>query len=167
MWKHRDEGGGFVGAYATQEEAVEAYKEHPDANRKTAKGEQFLEILDTAQHFGLLLDPQSPAEHPRGHEIVISMSRSQLKPSRQFNSQIRLAGGDRWERYYKFSPVTVTNNAGQEYYNWKIVQLGFVAEAVYRQAEALYEAVKTGKRDVERTSGPIDTATPPADDENM
>lgn len=149
IWKNRDAGGGFVGAYATQEEAVAALAAHSAAGQTTDKGEPVLEIQDTAQHFGLLLDPNSPAEDPRADEIVISMSRSQLKPSRQFNSQIKMAGGDRWERLYRFSPVVTEGQKG-DYYNWKVEQLGFVSEGVYAKAESLYEAVKSGQRNVER-----------------
>lgn len=149
IWKHRDTGGGFVGAYSSQEEAVTAVADHPNAGQETDKGDPVLEVLDTAQHFGLLLDPNSPADNPRAAEIVISMSRSQLKPSRQFNSQVRIAGGDRWERYYRLSAVQIEGPRG-DYFNWKVEQLGFVSEEVYAQAETLYKSVKSGQRDVER-----------------
>jgi hypothetical protein len=164
VWKNRDAGGGFVGAYPSQEEAVAAVAEHPNAGQQTDKGDPVLEIQDTAQHFGLLLDPNSPADNPRATEIVISMSRSQLKPSRQFNSQIRIAGGDRWERYYRLSAVGAVNAAGQDYLNWKVEQLGFVSEGVYAQAEALYQSVKAGERDVDRGEP---KATEEEDDDNM
>lgn len=164
IWKNRDAGGGFVGAYPSQDEAVAAVGEHPNAGQQTEKGEPVLEIQDTAQHFGLLLDPNSPADNPRATEIVISMSRSQLKPSRQFNSMIRIATGDRWERYYKLSSVGAVNAAGQDYLNWKVEQLGFVSEEVFAQAEALYESVISGQRDVER--GSTDTKQE-EDDDNM
>lgn len=163
VWKHRDAGGGFIGAYSSQDDAVAAIAAHPLAGQETDKGDPVLEVQDTAQHFGLLLDPNSPAEDPRATEIVISMSRSQLKPSRQFNSQIRIAGGDRWERYYRLSAVEAVNAAGQDYLNWKVEQLGFVSEGVYAQAEALYNSVKSGERDVERGS----TGTTQEDDDNM
>jgi hypothetical protein len=163
VWKHRDAGGGFVGAYATQNEAVAAVGEHPMAGQTTEKGDPVLEIQDTAQHFGLLLDPNSPLDTIHTTEIVISMSRSQLKPSRQLNSQIRISGGDRWERYYKLSAVQVDGPRG-EYYNWKVEQLGFVTEQVYAQAESLYESVKSGERDVERGNPPVDDV---AEDDNM
>jgi hypothetical protein len=166
VWKHRDAGGGFVGAYPTQEEAVAAVGEHPNAGQTTEKGDPVIEVQDTAQHFGLLLDPNSSLEDPRAAEIVISMSRSQLKPSRQFNSQIKLAGGDRWERYYRLSAIEAQNQAGQDYYNWKVEQLGFVSEAVFAQAESLYEAVKAGTRDVERND-PQASQQEEADDDNM
>lgn len=164
VWKHRDSGGGFIGAFPTQDEAVKAVGNHALAGQETEKGDPVLGVQDTAQHFGLLMDPNSPAEDPRAEEIVISMSRSQLKPSRQFNTQIKLVGGDRWSRLYRLSAVTVTNAAGQDYFNWKVEQLGFVSEAIYQRAEALYEAVKSGQRDVQRdvpSSGSDD------DDEKM
>jgi hypothetical protein len=162
VWKHRDAGGGFVGAYATQDDAVAAVGEHPMAGQTTEKGDPVLEVQDTAQHFGLLLDPNSPLDAIQTTEIVISMSRSQLKPSRQLNSMIRISGGDRWERYYRLSAVQVDGPRG-EYYNWKVEQLGFVTEQVYAQAEHLYESVKSGERDVER--GPA--VDPVAEDDNM
>lgn len=164
VWKHRDAGGGLQGVFATQEEAVEFVGQHPLAGQMTEKNEPVLEVQDTAQHFGLLLDPNSPAEDPRATEIVISMSKSQLKPSRQFNSQIRIAGGDRWERLYRFSAAQVDGGKG-EYYNWKVEQLGFVSQAIFAQAETLYDSVKSGKRDVSRED---DTSTQEeATDDNM
>ena len=164
VWKHRDAGGGLQGVYATQEEAVEAVGQHPLAGQTTEKGEPVLEVQDTAQHFGLLLDPNSPATDPRATEIVVSMSKSQLKPSRQLNSMIRIASGDRFERYYRLSAVQVDGARG-EYYNWKVEQLGFVSESIFAQAEALYESVVSGKRDVERDSPT--TPEEEVEDDNM
>ncbi len=162
VWKHRDAGGGLQGVCKTQEEAVALVGNHPLAGQMTEKKEPVLEVQDTAQHFGLLLDPNSPAEDPHATEIVVSMSKSQLKPSRQLNSQVRIAGGDRFERYYRLSAVQVDGARG-EYYNWKVEQLGFVSEAIFDQAEALYESVVSGKRDVERD----DKTSQPEEDSNM
>lgn len=145
VWKHRDSGGGLQGVCATQEEAVALVAAHPLAGQMTEKNEPVLEVQDTAQHFGLIVDSDSL----RATEIVVSMSRSQLKPSKQLNSQIKIVGGDRFERYYRLSAVQVDGARG-EYYNWKVEQLGFVSEAIFAQAESLYESVVAGKRDVER-----------------
>ena len=90
------------------------------------------------------------------------MSRSQLKPSRQLNSMIRIATGDRWERYYKLSAMDAQKQAGQDDFNWKVEQLGFVSEKIYAQAESLYEAVKSGIRGVDR--GPTTTEEEKEDD---
>lgn len=149
VWKHRDSGGGLQGVCATQEEAVALVAAHPLAGQMTEKNDSVLEVQDTAQHFGLIVDPNSPVDNPKATEIVVSMSRSQLKPSKQLNSQIRIVGGDRFERYYRLSAVQVDGARG-EYYNWKVEQLGFVSEAIFAQAESLYESVVSGKRDVER-----------------
>lgn len=154
VWRHRDAGGGFLGAFSSPEEAAAFVAEQPQAGATTEKGEPILEVQDTAQHFGLLLDPNSSAENPKATEIVLSMARAALKPSRQFNSMIRIAEGDRWERLYRLSAVAVDGPRG-EYFNWKVEQLGFVSEATYKRAEQLYEAVKSGQRDVER--GPSTT----------
>lgn len=167
VWKNRDAGGGFISAHATQDEAVKTAAQHPDAGRTTDKGEPVIEVQDTAQHYGLLVDPSRP--DAKAAEIVISMSKSQLKPSRQFNSQIKLAGGDRWERYYRLSAVTVQNAKGQDYQNWKVEQMGYVSQAVAAQAESLYEAVKEGRRTVERdraADSPTSTDNE-GDDDNM
>lgn len=161
IWRHRDAGGGFMGAFKTEEEAVEAFSGLPEAGQTTKKGEPVLSIQDTAQHFGLLLD-----EELGPHEIVVSMSKSQLKPSRQFNSMIRLAGGDRFERVYTLSAVEVEGAQGT-YYNWKINQLGYVDKETYSRAEALYDAVSSGKRDVERGPATPAESAPETDDENM
>lgn len=163
VWKHRDAGGGLQGVFATEEEAVNFVREHPLAGQVTDKNEPVLEIQDTAQQFGLLLDPDSPIANPRATEIVVSMSKSQLKPSRQLNSMIRIATGDRFERYYRLSAVEVDGAKGM-YYNWKVEQLGFVAQEIFAQAEALYESVVSGKRDVDRESA---TTQEEVDDDNM
>jgi len=162
VWKHRDAGGGLLGVFATQEEAVEFVGQHPQAGQKTDKGELIIEVLDTAQQFGLLISPNSPADDPQATEIVVSMSKSQLKPSRQLNSMIRIAGGDRFERLYRLSAVT-TEGAKGDYFNWKVEQLGFCSESIFKQAEALYESVASGKRDVERE----DTTSQEEEDDNM
>lgn len=162
VWKNRDAGGGFLGAFPTQEEAVTFVGNHALAGQNTDKGDPVLEVQDTAQHFGLLMDPNSPLEAIRTTEVVVSMAKSQLKPSRQLNSMVRISGGDRWERFYRLSAVQVDGPKG-DYFNWKVEQQGFVTEDVYRKAEALYESVKAGERDVER--GPVvDEAI---EDENM
>jgi len=162
VWRHRDAGGGFLGAFSSPEEAAAFVANHPQAGTTTEKGEPVLEVQDTAQQFGLLLDPDSSAENPSATEVVLSMARAALKPSRQLNSMIRIAEGDRWERLYRLSAVSVDGPRG-EYYNWKVEQLGFVSESVFKRAEQLYEAVKSGQRDVER--GPITTEE--VEDENM
>jgi len=142
IWKDIDSGGGFKGAYPTQVEAVSAMEDLEDAAQ--------CEVVDTAQHFVLVVDPASTAEHVIYKEAVVSMSKSQMKPSRQWNSMIQASGGDRFSRLYRLDVVEDQNAAGQEYYNWKPKQLGYVNQTLYSAAEKLYNAVKSGAADVKR-----------------
>lgn len=134
VWKKRTEGGGFRGSYLTEREAQEAVMSQDDASS--------LEIVDTAQHFVLIVDGDTT------EQAVISMARSKMKVSRQLNSMARMAGGDRFSRAYKLKAVEDSSDKG-DYWNFKVVQLGYVPEQLYREAEAMYEAVTSGQRSVD------------------
>lgn len=140
-WKDRNQGGGFGVACATEQEAEEwiAKQDDPAA----------WDVSYTHQHFALLVHPDSTEERPHIEDVVISMSRSQLKPSRKLNTMIQQAGGDRFSRAYKLTVVGDRGPKG-EFFNWKFDSLGFVPKYVYDRAEAVYEAVKAGTRDVSR-----------------
>lgn len=157
IWKDQSKGGGFFGAFPTMAEA-EAERQNGDLDGDIND----YEVVDTAQHFVLILD----AEGNVVEDAVISMSKSQMKPSRALNTQVRMAGGDRFSRVYKLSVIEAQNKAGQDYYNWDIKGLGYVNEATYKAAEAMYDAVKAGDKDVSRSEAVAepdtksDTATP-------
>jgi len=138
IWKDIDSGGGFRGAFGTVGEAKAALAEVEDAND--------CEVVDTHQHFVLVLNEALELVA----QAVISMSKSQMKVSRKWNTTIQTLGGDRFERAYKLSVVDDQNSAGQDFYNWKLTQLGFVTEEVFSAAEAMYEAVASGAMDVKR-----------------
>lgn len=142
VWRQRDAGGGLVHVADTKEEAVEFYSQSDEQSQ--------LEILDTAQHYCLRIDPNSPMDNPRMEEIVVSMAKSGLKASRTWNSQIKIAGGDRWERLYKVGTIEADGRKG-EYWTWRIAQQGFVTEPIYRAAEKLYEVICLGQRSVDYT----------------
>jgi len=142
IWKDRKHGGGFFGAYATEQEAYKAIEDQ-DLNP------EIHEVVDTAQHFGLIVNDPTP-DNPKVEEIVISMNKSKMKVNRQLNTMIRMAGGDRFERAYKISSVVDANKAGEEYMNLSVKQLGFVSEPIYRAAEQVYEAISSGAKDVNR-----------------
>ena len=143
LWKKRTEGGGFIGAYSSVGEGQHALA--------TQSNREAMELLDTAQHFCLVLDPASTIDAPVVEEVVISMAKSQLKASRNLNSLAKLVGGDRFSRAYRLSTVQVNGPKG-DYYNWKIEPTGFPPEAVYRRAESMYESVISGKRTIDRAA---------------
>lgn len=128
--------GGFFGAYNTVDEAERrAEEEGGEANG--------IEVLDTPQHFCLLLN------HETGHvdEIMLSMPRTKAKISRQWNSLIRLNGGDRFSRVYRIGTQLQKNSQG-DFYNFEVKAVGFPPKAVYEQAEKLYEIIASGERKV-------------------
>ena len=133
VWKNRQKGGGFRGTFPTEMDAKAAMAELEDGAD--------CEALDTAQHFCLLLSGDSE----RVQEVVISMSRTKMKVSRNLNSLVRLAGDDRFSRVYRFDTVLETNSKNQPYFNWKVTPFGYAPEYAYRAGEALYEAVKKGR----------------------
>lgn len=150
IWKDRNAGGGFRGAFPTEQAAQHeiAHGDHDDAKD--------LEAIDTPQHFCLLVDPiKGTCE-----EIVVSMSRSKAKVSRTWNSLIRMNGGDSFSRLYRMGVVAAKNAKNQDFFNFDIKNGGFVNEVIYKKAEELYSAIKSGKADVDRS---FDEADPSAE----
>lgn len=131
VWKDRQKGGGFAGAFPTMEQAkvCQNGQDNPEDYR----------INDTANQFCLLLKADGKVE-----EIVVSMAVTKLKTSRQWNSLIRMAGGDSFSRVYELSAVSEKNKLNQDYFNLGVKPAGFPVEPVFRRAEALYDQVKAG-----------------------
>jgi len=154
LWKDQSKGGGFHGAFGSMAEGEEARAQVEDGNPND------YEVVDTAQQFVLVVDEKGAVVE----EAVISMAKSQMKPNRALNTQIRMAGGDRFSRVYKLSVIEAQNGAGQEYMNWDIKPMGYVTKETYETAEVMYDSVKGGSRDVNRNSesaGGNDTAEVP------
>lgn len=126
--------GGFFGAFNTPEEAKDRMEqEGGDANN--------IEVLDTPQHLCLLLDYNTG----KTEEVMISMPRTKAKISRQWNSLVRMAGGDRFARAYRIGTAMEKNKNGEDYMNYTVAQLGFPNKAVYLKAEALYKMMEAGR----------------------
>lgn len=137
LWKDRQKGGGFRGAFPTPEAAEEARLLLDDADD--------VEAMDTAQQFCLLVREDGSVE-----EIAVSMSRSKMKVSRNWNSLIRLAGGDSFSRVYRITSVAEKNSKNQEFWNLQVKVVGWPNQNLYERAEALYNQVSKGLRTVSR-----------------
>lgn len=135
VWKDRDSGGGFRGAFPTMEEAVARISQEEDA--------KLFQAQETAQQFSLLLDDATGSTE----EIVVSMAKTKLKVSRQWNALIRINGNDRFSRLYNVFTVEDSNDKG-DFWNFNVQTLGFAPLDVYKKAEALYESVAKGLRKV-------------------
>lgn len=137
VWRDRDAGGGFRGAFDTAAEAAARIKEE-------AKPAEF-EAVETAQQLCLIVKQDGTTE-----EIVVSMAKTKLKVSRQWNSLIRLTSGsqDRFSRVYQIFGVEDSSDKG-DFFNLG-VQLRsddpFPTEPQFLAAEKLYEAIVSGQR---------------------
>lgn len=145
IWKARNAGGGFHGAFSSQAEAQAEMRANGWDTETYTDNKQVLpayEAIETAQHFGLIV--KSPSEF---EEVVISMAKSKLKTSRQLNTLCKMAGGDRFASMYNIKAIEVNGDKG-DYYSMAVKRMGFVTEDIYRVGEALYNAVSGGERDV-------------------
>lgn len=134
IWKDRTKGGGFRGAYPTMADAQARIESEEDA--------EFLQAVETAQHFVLVIKEDGTTE-----ECVVSMNKTKLKVSKQWNSLIRINGNDRFSREYTLFSVDDSNEKG-DFKNWGIMNKGFPEQEHYAKAEALYEAIASGARKV-------------------
>lgn len=135
VWRDQDQGGGFLGSFPTLEQAND---------RKTQEVEDgedadYLEVVDTPVHYGLLITPQGHQE-----QIVISMAKTKSKVSRKWNAMIQIVGGDRFSRVYKITSFTDENKKGQKFKNFVVSPAGFPPKAVYEKAEQLYGNFRLG-----------------------
>lgn len=134
VWKDQNQGGGFFGAFDTRNEAQQRLAEVV----ADGEDEMDLEIVDTPVHYCLRVKPDFSTE-----QIVISMPKSKSKVSRKWNAMIQIGGGDRFSRIYKVSTFKDKNKKNQSFYNYVVSPAGFPSEAVYREAERLYEVFRS------------------------
>ena len=127
VWKKREAGGGLAGTFKTEAEArdlVAAQKE-PDQ----------YDIRPTHTHLLLIKDPESGEV---SSPVLMDFASSKLKPSKNWNSQINIKGGDRFAGLWKLTsvPVTVGNNT---WMNLDIDFVGWTKEEDYKLAEEIFE----------------------------
>lgn len=136
VWKDRKQGGGFFGAYPNDQEAQDRAEQ--EGGEKAG-----VSVIDTPVHFCLLINRETGGVE----EIVISMPRTKAKISRQWNTMVRLAGGDRFSRVYRVGTQGEKNQKGS-YFNYTVAQSGFPVKQLYDRALALFEQLVAGQRHV-------------------
>ena len=141
----RTAGGGYRGAFPTQADAV--------ASMADSDKPQDLEIVETALHFALVIDAAGKAVA----EIVIPMTSTKLKVSRNLNSMIRMRGGDRFAGTYTITTKKEKNDKGT-FFNFNVSPSSWVTEEVYARAQATYESIQAGIKDVDRSGMGGDSA---------
>jgi hypothetical protein len=151
VWKDQDQGGGFFGSFPTLEQA----EDRKMTEVGNGENPDYLEIVDTPVHYGLMVDPSTG----QAEQIVISMAKTKSKVSRKWNAMIQIAGGDRFGRVYKISSFTDENKKGQKFKNYVVQPAGFPPEAVYREAERVYQSIAAGQiKAADHASGAPDTS---------
>lgn len=141
VWKLRTVGGGFAGAFPTELAAEQHRATLPEPNN--------YEVGETHQHFALILNGDTI------EQAVLSMAKSRLKTSRQLNTLVQVAEVDRFAKAYKATAIEVNGPKG-DYWSMKISPAGFVPKEVYEKGQALYDLIKAGSADVDRTSADAD-----------
>ncbi len=134
----KPDGPGFRGAFRTEAEAK--------AEVNALEEGKHCEIVQTAQNFVVVMKEDGSLE-----EAVISMAKSKMKVAKNFNTLIRLNGGDRFSRAYWLDSID-DSKGDDDFKNVKLSNAGWPSEEAYNYAEALYEAVASGQRDVDRST---------------
>ena len=145
LWKLRKAGGGFVGAFKTEAEAQLVLAQQT--------GPHDYEAVESHQHFVMILGPRGP------EEAVFSMTKSKLKVSRALNTLVQIAGVDRFAKAYRLDAVETSSDKG-EFWSFKAHAVGFVSKELYERGRALYEMIKAGAADVDRTEPDVAAPVP-------
>jgi len=160
IFKNRNDGGGFYGAFDNEKAAYEAMV--PIAAENKSQISQF-EITATANHFGIIID-----NHGASESVCIPMSSTRLKTSRQLNTFISMAGGDNFDRVYRIDSIQEQSKTGNKYFNLKISNGGangnaaYPSTEIYQKAEEIYKMVKSNvaKASSEEVAKVDDTEVP-------
>lgn len=144
--------GGFRGAYDSEKEAIMAKRDLGDDGKN-------LLVTETHQHFVIVVNSAGKME-----DAVMSASRTKLKVSRNWNSLIRMAGGDRFARLYKLATAEESNDKG-DFYNYAVSAFGFAPEPIYRRAEKTYAMAAESVLQADRTYD--EDGDPVADSDEM
>jgi hypothetical protein len=132
IWRKREKGGGLVGSYSSQKDAIDFL---------AAEGlpVEDYDIIQTQSH--LLLRKNAETGELSGQPFLFDCSSSKLRVSREWNTQLKLAGGDRFSSLWKMSSAQTQNRASQKFWNIAVENQGWVVDDDYAAAKKLYESV--------------------------
>lgn len=137
VWQDRDSGGGFKGAFRTEEEA--------ERERRQLENPDLHEVVETHVHFILIL-----RDDGRMEEAVMSLAKSKRKVSRKLNTLAQMIPGDRFGRVYKLSAVEV-NGAKGEYWSFDVAPMGYAPKEAWEKGKDTYDAIVAGQRSIDRS----------------
>jgi len=152
-WKDRKDGGGIVDSYPRGSE-LPSYETDEKNKMRTAQGNI---LAPTAEHYGLIYDVASGF----AEQAVISMSSTQLKHSKKWNSLmgqqvLKTKQGPKtapsYSRMYRLKTVGESNDEGN-WSNWSVSMEGVVSDIdAYRMAKAFAKSVNSGEVEAKHTN---------------
>ena len=129
VWRDRTVGGGYGGAFQSAEAANKFIAEQEKSEEWACE--------ETHSHVLLIKDPET-GDLTRT-PVIMDFSRSKLRVSKAWNSQIGMKGGDRFAGLWKLYPVSTANRAGEQFLNLGIDFHGWCIKEDYEAAEALFK----------------------------
>lgn len=129
VWRQLEAGGGYLGAFPSQQEAQDIVNEQDKPSE--------YDINETHAHVILLKNPTT-GELDRT-PCIMDFASSKLRVSKNWNSQIGMRGGDRFAGLWQVSGVSTENKMGKAFMNCEVSWVGWAMEGDYKAAEALYE----------------------------
>lgn len=134
VFKKRDLGGGFEGAYDTREAA----NDHIKDNLNSAFSDY--DVQETHRHVCLLLDDEGNPVQP----VIMNLQGTKVRVSKTWNSDINVRhnGADRFASVWKVGSRKMSNNQGS-WYNLTVEFAGWAPEGLYAEAAKYFEQVTT------------------------
>ncbi|HDR1856439.1 TPA: hypothetical protein QB617_000211 [Pasteurella multocida] len=135
VWRKREQGGGLLGTFPTEQEAREFVAASTDVKP------EHCDIVETHNHLLLLIDEEGKIKDP----VLCQMTSSKLSVSRRWNSMPAIRKGARFGTIWALSSVAAKNKLGQPYFNFDIELAGYPDDALYTQIKDVYEALGLNK----------------------
>lgn len=129
VFKDRKAGGGFFGAFASEQESLKFIDGHEDRAK--------LESIESHNHIGYVVKGDGSRD-----QIVFTCTKSKIKASRKLNSLVAMTGVDRFATAYQIRSVEAQNGAGDEFWSVDVSKLGFVTQDLYAEMATTYETLK-------------------------
>lgn len=148
LWRDRDAGGGFRGAYNSPAEAMTMIKE---LEEKDAKEVGLWESVETGQHLVAILHGGAKLE-----QVMLSMAKTKLKISRHLNTLVRQCGADRFAQVYELGTSKETNAQNKEYRNFTLRPRGFLPVALFTLTSSMYQEITKESRTIQADYSGLD-----------
>jgi hypothetical protein len=131
VWKKRSAGGGMMGSFGSEEEALIAIKER-------GLREEDHDISENPTHLVMLLDETGASKGV----ALLDMPGTKIKVSKKWNSLINeqeAVGNPRFGCVWKLAVSSESNNSGN-YFNYDVSFLLHAPKEVYASAETAFES---------------------------